>query len=145
MSETKYSQMAYTESMNQFLIGKLDALLKEKGLNKAQFARESGIPYTTIDGFYKRGMGNIRLSTLVKISNFFNISISYFIDEPEMYLPLKLEDVIPKLRDDLDLQNFIVRFVEGLTPGQQKPIMDLVAQLAFALPEKIDDNEETIE
>ena len=37
------------------LTEKLDLLMKEKNINKATLARESGVPYTTIDGFYKKG------------------------------------------------------------------------------------------
>lgn len=33
---------------------KLDLLMKEKKINKAELARESGVPYTTIDGFIKK-------------------------------------------------------------------------------------------
>ena len=37
------------------LTEKLDLLMKEKNINKATLARGSGVPYTTIDGFYKNG------------------------------------------------------------------------------------------
>lgn len=33
---------------------KLDSLMREKGINKSTLSKESGIPYTTIDGFYKK-------------------------------------------------------------------------------------------
>ena len=46
------------------LTNKLDLLMKERNINKAELARESGIPYTTIDGFYKKGSENAKLSTL---------------------------------------------------------------------------------
>ena len=36
------------------LTDKLDLLMKNKNINKAELARASGVPYTTIDGFYKR-------------------------------------------------------------------------------------------
>ncbi|MFR4578427.1 MAG: helix-turn-helix domain-containing protein [Clostridium fessum] len=35
------------------LTDKLDILMKERNISKADLARESGVPYTTIDGFYK--------------------------------------------------------------------------------------------
>jgi transcriptional regulator with XRE-family HTH domain len=134
MSKSKHSQMEYTESMNKFLLQQLDKLLKEKGLNKAQFSRKSGIPYTTIDGFYKKGMDNIRFSTLRKIVDFFNISIAYFVEEEEMLVPLIIEDIIPQLRDDIDLQNFMVRFVTELTKEQQKSVMNMVEHFAYSTP-----------
>ena len=54
-----------------------DKLLQENGLNKRQFSIKSGIPYTTIDGFYKKGYENIRLTTLRKIADYFNVSLDY--------------------------------------------------------------------
>ena len=57
----------------------LDELLNENGLNKRQFSIKSGIPYTTIDGFYKKGYESIRLTTLRKIAEYFNVSLDYLI------------------------------------------------------------------
>lgn len=69
------------------LTDKLDLLMKEKNINKAELARESGIPYTTIDGFYKKGSENAKLSTLKKLCAYFNCSLDYLaddcIDEPQ--------------------------------------------------------------
>lgn len=62
-------------------IDKLDKLMEERGLNKASLARESGIPYTTIDGFYKKGTDNVKLSTLRKLSSYFNCSLDYLADD----------------------------------------------------------------
>ena len=51
-----------------------------------------------------------------------------------MFVPLHLEDIIPKLRDDLALQDLVVKFLYGLTKDQQKLMMNLVDYLAFTLP-----------
>ena len=40
------------------LTDKLDFLMLDRNINKAELARESGVPYTTIDGFYKKGSEN---------------------------------------------------------------------------------------
>lgn len=61
------------------LIKKLNYLLESNKLNKRQFAEKSNIPYTTIDGIYKKGYENIKLSTLQKIANFFNVTLDYLI------------------------------------------------------------------
>ena len=58
---------------------KLDALMEAKGINKNVLAKESGIPYTTIDGFYKKGYDNIKLSTLNKLCAYFGVSLDYLI------------------------------------------------------------------
>lgn len=51
------------------LTDKLDILMNERNMNKADLARESGVPYTTIDGFYKKGSDNAKLSTLKNYAN----------------------------------------------------------------------------
>ena len=60
---------------------KLDLLMKEKKINKAELARESGVPYTTIDVFYKKGSDNVKLSTLKKLCTYFNCSLDYLADD----------------------------------------------------------------
>ena len=63
------------------LTDKLDLLMKERNINKADFARESGVPYTTIDGFYKKGSENAKLSTLKKLCTYFNCTLDYLADD----------------------------------------------------------------
>lgn len=60
---------------------KLDDLMWERRINKSQLSRETGIPYTTIDSFYKKGTDNIKLSTLKKLSSYFNVSLDYLTDD----------------------------------------------------------------
>ncbi len=63
------------------LTEKLDLLMREKNINKAELARESGIPYTTIDGFYKKGSENAKLSTLKKLCAYFGCSLDFLADD----------------------------------------------------------------
>lgn len=63
------------------LTDKLDLLMKEKNINKAELARESGVPYTTIDGFYKKGSENAKLSTLKKLCSYLNCSLDFLADD----------------------------------------------------------------
>ena len=63
------------------LTDKLDKLMKEKNINKAELARASGVPYTTIDGFYKKGAENAKLSTLKKLCAYFNCSLDFLADD----------------------------------------------------------------
>ena len=60
---------------------KLDALMAEKGINKSILSKESGSPYTTIAGFYTKGTDNVKLSTLKKLSAYFDCSIDFLADE----------------------------------------------------------------
>ena len=63
------------------LTDKLDLLMQERNINKSILARESGVPYTTIDGFYKKGSENAKLSTLKKLCTYFNCSLDYLADD----------------------------------------------------------------
>ena len=63
------------------LTDKLDILMKERNISKADLARESGVPYTTIDGFYKKGSENAKLSTLKKLCNYFHCTLDYLADD----------------------------------------------------------------
>jgi DNA-binding Xre family transcriptional regulator len=61
--------------------GKLDKLMRDRNINKSILSKESGIPYTTIDGFYKKGADNIKLSTLKGLASYFNCSLDYLVDD----------------------------------------------------------------
>ena len=58
---------------------KLNSLMKSKGLNKSTLSQSSGIPYTTIDGWYKKGFANAKLSTIQKLADFLGVSLDYLI------------------------------------------------------------------
>ena len=58
---------------------KLNSLMKSKGLNKNTLSQSSGIPYTTIDGWYKKGFANAKLSTIQKLADFLGVSLDYLI------------------------------------------------------------------
>lgn len=58
-------------------IEKLDLLITKNSINKNILAKESGIPYTTIDGFYKKGYENAKLSTIRKLAKYFDTTLDY--------------------------------------------------------------------
>ena len=60
---------------------KLDYLMEERAINKSKLSKISGVPYTTIDGFYKKGYENTKLSTIRRISEALNVSLDYLFDE----------------------------------------------------------------
>ncbi|WP_313413217.1 helix-turn-helix transcriptional regulator [Sedimentibacter sp.] len=63
-------------------LNKLEKLMSDKGIeNLSRLSRETGIPYTTIDGFYKKGTENIKLSTLKKLANYFDCSLDFLVDD----------------------------------------------------------------
>lgn len=63
------------------LTEKIDFLMKEKGINKSELSRQSGIPYMTIINFYEKGTDNVKLSTLKKLSKYFNVSLDYLAND----------------------------------------------------------------
>ena len=102
----------------------LDALIAERKINKNILAKESGIPYTTIDGFYKKGWDNVKLSTLLKLAEYFDVSLDWLVlgdeaaevgaasgdactlsDEEKaklQHLPTSLEEALDALEADHD-------------------------------------------
>ena len=63
-------------------IERLELEMKRNNIaNKSELSRLSGIPYTTIDGFYKKGSDNIKLSTLKKLANCLHCSLDFLVDD----------------------------------------------------------------
>lgn len=63
------------------MLDKLDYLMGHMGLNKHTLSEKSGIPYSTISNFYKLGYENMKISTLIKLSVFFNVPIDYLVSD----------------------------------------------------------------
>ena len=56
--------------------------MRKKGIkNRSQLSKQSGIPYTTIVGFFEKGTENIRRTTLIKLSDFFGCSLEYLVSD----------------------------------------------------------------
>lgn len=64
-------------------LDKLDLLMAELGINKMKLSQLSDVPYTTIDGFYKKGYENAKISTVRKIARALNVSLDYLIEDAE--------------------------------------------------------------
>ena len=78
---------------------KLDMLMKQKKLNKRTLSIESGIPYTTIDGWYKSGYEGLRLATVRKLADYFQTDLDFWArDEAE--LPDKQRRMIEAYREN---------------------------------------------
>ena len=57
------------------LTDKLSKLISDKNLNRKKFSDLSGIPYSTIDNWYKRGYDNMSISTLRALCTFFGVTM----------------------------------------------------------------------
>jgi len=68
---------------------KLDRLMKQRKIGRTELSQGTDIPYSTIASMYSKGTENIKLSTLRKIADFFNVSLDYLVID-------ELEDEQPK-------------------------------------------------
>ena len=62
-------------------IEKLEFLMTRYNLTRSSLSQKSGIPYTTIDGWYKKGYEGLKLTTLRKLADYFNTSLDYWIQD----------------------------------------------------------------
>ena len=60
---------------------KLDFLMKRNGDNLSALSKKSGIPYTTLDGLYKKGYKNTKLSTLQRLCEYFHVTLDYLVKD----------------------------------------------------------------
>lgn len=59
-------------------IKRMEDLMQEKGItNNSELSKLCDIPYTTIDGFYKKGVDNIKLTTLRKLADGLGCTMDY--------------------------------------------------------------------
>lgn len=58
---------------------KLNYLMEINNINKNILSKESGIPYSTIDNFYKKGYEKAKLPTIQKLAKYFDTTLDYLI------------------------------------------------------------------
>jgi len=58
---------------------KLNYLMEINSINKHILSKESGIPYSTIDNFYKKGYEKAKLPTIQKLAKYFDTTLDYLI------------------------------------------------------------------
>lgn len=61
-----------------FLVN-LDKLIESQGISKNEFSKKVGIAPSTISSWYNKGYENISLKTLIKLSEYFDISLDELI------------------------------------------------------------------
>ena len=64
---------------NDIILERLDMLMEKNDINKLQLSKASNIPYTTICSLYSRGSKNMRVSTLIELANYFEVSLDYMV------------------------------------------------------------------
>lgn len=63
------------------MIEKIERMMSNRKLSKADVSKGAEIPYTTFDGIFKKGYENMKLPTLQKLATFFNVSMEYLIND----------------------------------------------------------------
>ncbi len=58
-------------------LDKLDFMMSKLKIGKSGLSERSGVPYTTIDSFYKKGFENTKMSTIKKIADALDVSLDY--------------------------------------------------------------------
>lgn len=61
------------------MLGRIVELMKRNKDTRASIARNAGIPYTTIDGLFKRGCENVYVSTARKLCDYYGVTLDYLI------------------------------------------------------------------
>lgn len=111
------------------LLEKLDDLMKRHNLNKGQLSNKADIPYSTIDGFYKKGYDNMKLSTFKKLCLYFDVDMTSMaydeleiqpFDPERMHTTRREREIILKYRQaDVIDQTSVCRTL-GIDDRQEK-------------------------
>jgi len=70
----------------------LEKFMKLNGYKISDIARLSNVPYTTIDGLFKKGADNIKLSTLRKLANLLQCSLDELVGMPQAGVGFTIEE-----------------------------------------------------
>lgn len=85
---------------------KINSLMSSNNLNKSTLSKACDIPYTTVDGWYKRGYEGLKLPTLKKLSNYFDISLDFWADD-------EIIDPIPQKNNNLAISKKEFEFLKS--------------------------------
>ncbi|MBD5550443.1 MAG: helix-turn-helix transcriptional regulator [Lachnospiraceae bacterium] len=93
---------------------KLNDLMEKNHLNKSTLSKACNIPYTTIDGWYKKGYEGLKLTTLRKLAEFFGTSLDYWASEDKEITAEKSE-ILKKIQKMSDSEaRAVLAFVNTL-------------------------------
>ena len=118
---------------------KLDFLLAQRNMNKLQLSKATGIPYTTIDSFYKKGYDNIKLSTLLKLSNYFQCTLDYLVDDNSEEIN-NITDINANQPQDTIILTELYEVAKSLSETEQLYLLNTIKSLKQLLDEKNKNN-----
>ncbi len=108
---------------------KLNYLMEKNNLNKSTLSKACNIPYTTIDGWYKKGYEGLKLTTLRKLADYFGTTLDFWAtDEEKIVKPIKNQKFSEKEKefftifDELSpaLQEYLIKTAKDLLATQSK-------------------------
>lgn len=73
-----YNDVTKGDAIMDFL-DRLRNLMDRNDDNDSTLAKKSGIPYTTINGLFKRGWEKAQVSTIQRICQYYNVSLDYMV------------------------------------------------------------------
>lgn len=83
---------------------KIRQLRKEKGLLQSDVAKMLNIPTSTYSG-YEQGAATPSIFTIIKLADFYNVSLDYLMDRPYSALGYVPEEKLDTLKRLVDLPN----------------------------------------
>lgn len=114
------------------VVERLTQYMNEHGYNKAEIARLSGIPYTTIDGLFKKGDENTKLSTLKKLAKLIGCTLDELTDndtfQNSYYTNPETAILAQQIHDDPNLR-ILLDASKDLEPEDIKVVVDLVKRM----------------
>lgn len=115
------------------LLEKLDLLKQQRGDTNASLARNSDIPYTTIDGLYKKGYKNIKLKTLQDLANYFGCSLDFLarddLDTDPIVESESTEEKPTALGELTESETAFLKKFSGLTPENRHVLLVIASAL----------------
>lgn len=115
---------------------KLNYLMEINHLNKNTLSKACNIPYTTIDGWYKKGYEGLKLTTLRKLAGYFGTSLDYWASENDEHPHQKNTKIAPMLTDasnDLDIDDEVKQLAQQyslLSDADRKLVKKMIDSLA---------------
>ncbi|MBQ8974927.1 MAG: helix-turn-helix domain-containing protein [Oscillospiraceae bacterium] len=98
--------------------------MEKRGITRGGLSRETGIPYTTIVGFYDKGYENIKLSNVKKLADYFDVSLEYLCRDGQEgeYLSPEIQELVRKYGDLSDGgQDIVNTVIDGLLRLEAQP------------------------
>lgn len=112
------------------ILSKIEESMARKGIkNRRQLSEYSGIPYSTITGFYAKGYDKMKMSTLKTLADCLNVSVDYLvrdeITDPHYGLSSPAAPVSDLTTDETQL----IADYRAFNPEGQEKVREYIADL----------------